>query len=73
MNMDYSTLVGVSFYTRTARVQCRGVIPPPLVTRSPPGKLYFPEYYVNTCACVGLTELYNAGSVNASGHSVVIG
>jgi hypothetical protein len=53
--MDYSTLVGVSFDTRTARVQCRGVMPPPLVTRPPPGRLYFPEYYVYTCARVGLT------------------
>ncbi len=48
-------LIGISFDIRTARVQCRGVAPPTLVTRPPPGNPYFPECYVNTCALVGVT------------------
>jgi hypothetical protein len=31
-----------------------GGLHPPLVTRPPPGKPYFPECYVNTCAFVEL-------------------
>jgi hypothetical protein len=35
MSMDYITMVGVSFDTRTARVQCRGVVSPPPWSRAP--------------------------------------
>ncbi len=43
-------LMNIPFGIRTARVRCRGVAPPTPVTCPPPGKPYFPEYYVNTTA-----------------------
>jgi hypothetical protein len=56
MSTEYGTFVGTSFDIRTARVHCQGELsPPPPVTRPPPGKPYFLEYCVNTCALVGVT------------------
>ncbi len=68
-------LMNISFDIQTARVRCRGVAPPTPITCPPPRKPYFPEYYVNTCALVGVTQLYitEFGSVDASRHSAVMG
>jgi hypothetical protein len=60
--------VGTSFDIRTARVRCQGELsPPPLVTRPPPGKPYFLEYCVMTCALVGVTSGSDVDVVSGPG------